>query len=65
MAIDRDMEEYASECVRLAGKSTDPIFREKMLQMASNWAAAASGTKQEQQQQAAEQAASVGGLVHQ
>jgi hypothetical protein len=54
MAIDREMEEYASECVRLAESSTDPIFREKMLQMASNWAAAASGTKQEQQQQAAE-----------
>ena len=50
MATDRRMEEYASECVRIAEMAADPIIRKKMLEMAGHWAAAAAGPKQQQHQ---------------
>jgi hypothetical protein len=54
MATDNKMEAYASELVRLAGLSSDPIIREQMLAMARQWKEAAAGSKQ---QQASEQIA--------
>lgn len=52
MAIDSKMEAYASECRRLADMATDPIIRERLLNMARSWTEAAHGSKQEQQQTA-------------
>lgn len=54
MATDRTMEEYASECIRLAEMTSDPLIREQMLKMARQWTEAAPGSKQ---QQASEQTA--------
>jgi hypothetical protein len=42
------MEEYASECMRLAGMTSDPVIREQMLKMARQWKEAAPGSKQQQ-----------------
>jgi len=41
MASDREMEEYARECVRLAQLADDQQVREQLLQMAREWMAAA------------------------
>jgi hypothetical protein len=36
---DKECEEYARECVRLANLTTDEIMRERLLQMAREWMA--------------------------
>ena len=41
MASDKEMEEYARECVRLAQLADDQQVREQLLQMAREWMAAA------------------------
>jgi hypothetical protein len=41
MAIDREMQEYARDCVRLAGKTDDPIMREQFMKMSRYWMDAA------------------------
>ena len=48
MATDRKMQEYASECARIADMTADPIIRAQMLKMARHWTEAAPGSKQEQ-----------------
>jgi hypothetical protein len=54
MATNNKMEEYASELVRLAGLSSDPIIREQMLAMARQWKEAAAGSKQQASEQIAD-----------
>jgi hypothetical protein len=41
MASDKEMEEYARDCVRLAQLADDQQVREQLLQMAREWMAAA------------------------
>jgi len=41
MASDKEMEGYARECVRLAQLADDQQVRERLLQMAREWMAAA------------------------
>jgi hypothetical protein len=43
MATDKECVEYARDCVRLAGLATDPELRERLLQQAREWMAAAMG----------------------
>jgi hypothetical protein len=43
MSPDKKMEEYARDCVRLAHAVNDPVLRERLLQMARDWMAAAMG----------------------
>ena len=38
---DKDMEDYARDCVRLAQLAHDPKVREQLMQMAREWMAAA------------------------
>jgi hypothetical protein len=52
MATDRKMEEYASECLRLADMTSDPFIREELLKMARDWTEAARGRKEQQRQTA-------------
>jgi hypothetical protein len=39
--LDKEMEGYARDCVRLAGLAQDHELREQLLQMARHWMAAA------------------------
>jgi hypothetical protein len=41
MISDKRMEDYARDCVRLAHRISDPVLRERLLQMAREWMAAA------------------------
>jgi hypothetical protein len=41
MAIDKELEEYARDCIRLAGMTDDPAIREPLLKMAREWMEAA------------------------
>ncbi len=41
MITDNAMEDYARDCVRLAHRVSDPVLRERLLQMAREWMAAA------------------------
>ena len=41
MISDKDMEDYARECVRLAHVTSDPQIREQLFEMAREWMAAA------------------------
>jgi len=41
MVSDKEMEEYARECVRLAQLADDQQVRERLLQMAREWMAVA------------------------
>ena len=41
MISDKDMEDYARECVRLAHVTSDAQIREQLLEMAREWMAAA------------------------
>lgn len=43
MAIDKEMEGYARDCVRLAGLTDDPAIHEPLMQMAREWMQAALG----------------------
>jgi hypothetical protein len=45
MASDKEMEGYARECVRLAQLADDQQVRERLLQMARKWMAAAMDKK--------------------
>jgi hypothetical protein len=38
-ASDKDCEDYARECVRLANLSADETMRERLMQMAREWMA--------------------------
>jgi hypothetical protein len=38
---DKELEEYARDCVRLAGMTDDPSIREPLLKMAREWLEAA------------------------
>jgi hypothetical protein len=40
MISDKNMEDYARDCVRLAQVVNDPVIRERLLQMAREWMAA-------------------------
>jgi hypothetical protein len=48
LSTDSKMEEYARDCIRLAGITSDPVIREQMLKMARRWKEAAPGSKQQQ-----------------
>jgi len=37
MTIDKEAEDYARECVRLAYLNPDPLVREQLFQMARDW----------------------------
>jgi hypothetical protein len=37
MATDKELEQYARDCVRLAGLTDDPTIREPLLKMAREW----------------------------
>jgi hypothetical protein len=37
MTSDREMEDFARECVRLANLTADPQLRERFFQMAREW----------------------------
>ena len=39
--MDKEMEEYARDCVRLAGKTDDPVMREQFMKMSRHWMDAA------------------------
>jgi hypothetical protein len=41
MISDKDMEDYARECVWLAHVTSDPQIREQLFEMAREWMAAA------------------------
>jgi len=41
MTSDREIEDYARECVRIAQQTDDPKIREQLLQMAREWMALA------------------------
>ena len=41
MTSDREMEDFARECVRLANLTADPQMRERFFQMAREWMAIA------------------------
>jgi hypothetical protein len=41
MICDKEMEDYARECVRLAHVMSDPKIREQLFEMAREWMAAA------------------------
>jgi hypothetical protein len=43
MAPDTDMEDYARDCVRLAGLTDNQQLREQLLQLAREWMAASMG----------------------
>jgi hypothetical protein len=37
MATDKEMEQYARDCIRLVGMTDDPAIREPLLKMAREW----------------------------
>ena len=37
MATDKELEQYAHDCIRLAGMTDDPSIREPLLKMARDW----------------------------
>ena len=37
MATDKELEQYAHDCIRLAGMTDDPAIREPLLKMARDW----------------------------
>ena len=37
MATDKELEQYAQDCIRLAGMTDDPAMREPLLKMARDW----------------------------
>ena len=37
MATNKEMEQYARDCIRLAGMTDDPAIREPLLKMAREW----------------------------
>ena len=43
--MDKTMEDYASECRRIAEMTDDPIIRDEMMKMARRWMEAALGSK--------------------
>ena len=43
MATESECIEYARECVRLAGLTDDPDIRDRLLEIARDWMAAAMG----------------------
>ena len=43
MATESECIEYARECVRLAGLTDDPDIRDRLLEIAREWMAAAMG----------------------
>jgi hypothetical protein len=49
MATDKELEQYAHDCIRLAGMTDDPTIREPLLKMARDWMEVA---RAEQQQRA-------------
>jgi hypothetical protein len=36
-AMDKELEQYAHDCIRLAGMTDDPAIREPLLRMAREW----------------------------
>ena len=37
MSTDKELEQYAHDCIRLAGMTDDPSIREPLLKMARDW----------------------------
>jgi hypothetical protein len=37
MVVDKELEGYAQDCIRLAGMTDDPAIREPLLKMARQW----------------------------
>jgi hypothetical protein len=37
MVMDKELEGYAQDCIRLAGMTDDPAIREPLLKMARDW----------------------------
>jgi hypothetical protein len=37
MPADKRMIEYANDCMRLAGKATDPLIRDELMKLALHW----------------------------
>jgi hypothetical protein len=43
MVMDKELEGYAQDCIRLAGMTDDPAIREPLLKMAREWMQLARG----------------------
>jgi hypothetical protein len=43
MVMDKELEGYAQDCIRLAGMTDDPAIREPLLKMAREWMQLAKG----------------------
>ena len=46
MEMDKELEEYARECTRLASLTDDPTIREPLLKMARDWMEVARAERQ-------------------
>ena len=47
MATDKELEQYAHDCIRLAGMTDDPAIREPLLKMAREWMEVARAEQQQ------------------
>jgi hypothetical protein len=47
MATDKELEQYAQDCIRLAGMTDDPSIREPLLKMARDWLEVARAEQQQ------------------
>ena len=47
MATDKELEQYAHDCIRLAGMTDDPAIREPLLKMARDWMEVARAEQQQ------------------
>jgi hypothetical protein len=47
MATDKELEQYARDCIRLAGMTDDPTIREPLLKMAREWMEVARAEQQQ------------------
>jgi hypothetical protein len=59
-AVDKEMEGYARDCVRLAGMTDDPEMRESLMKMAREWMEAAVGEHRERTEPAPNVRAALG-----
>jgi hypothetical protein len=50
MATDKELEQYAHDCIRLAGMTDDPSIREPWLKMARDWMEVARAEQQQEPQ---------------
>jgi hypothetical protein len=48
MATDKELEQYAHDCIRLADMTDDPAIREPLLKMARDWMEVARAEQQQE-----------------